>query len=263
MKSIIAKNIILGCIASLIPLSLAAQDAADNINTLFTTPAEREYLDFLRQEFLLQNPQEDFNVNQEVPPVPVIADDEENAQPAVSEYTLTGIFTQRNGARTIWLNGGTYDEPALPDNMQLVSMNGITLLRINTENGRYDLKAGQSLEVSTGEIRENWNVRSASQDSLVQEAIGETTPNNNPVQQSNDPEDSGAIQDEQADEPSAEALAVLESTENVNPERIGALPAEVLSELETLMQETNTSSISELRELMESQGAPADAPTTR
>ncbi|MAY03561.1 MAG: hypothetical protein CMQ38_11380 [Gammaproteobacteria bacterium] len=251
MKSIIAKNIILGCIASLIPLSLAAQNAADNINTLFTTPAEREYLDFLRQEFLLQNPQEDFNVNQEVPLVPVIADDEEGAQPAVSEYTLTGIFTQRNGARTIWLNGGTYDETALPDNMQLITMNGMTLLRITTESGRYDLKAGQSLEVSSGEIRENWNTRPTSP---------QASPTTDAQQQTSD---SGAVQDEQADEPSAEALAAIENTESSNPNQTERIPEEVLSEIEAFMQATGTSNIAELREFMESRGEPADAPTTQ
>lgn len=252
MKSIIAKNIFLGCVVSLIPLSLSAQETSDNINTLFTTPAEREYLDFLRQEFLLQNPQEDFNVNEEVPPVPVIADDEEGAQPAVSEYTLTGIFTQRNGARTIWLNGNTYDETALPDNMQLVTMNDMTLLRITTESGRYDLKAGQSLEVSSGEIRENWNVRSASEDVQVQQATGPDTPESQPEQQNNETPDPDA-------QVSAETLSVLESTDSLDPEQTGPIPAEAQREIEELMQANNTTSISELREILESQGESADA----
>lgn len=136
-----------------------AQPGSVEIGTLFTTPAERDYLDFLRQDFLLQNPEDDFNVDEEVPPVPIITEDtDEEVVQTVRQYKLSGIFSQRDGSRVVWLNDVSIQERNLPENMQLLGTGPMTILRITTDDASYDLKAGQTLDVGSGDIFENWRV---------------------------------------------------------------------------------------------------------
>lgn len=133
------------------------QSFAQEIDTFFTTPEERAYLDFLRQEFLLNNQANDFNIEEVVPVVPVIEEEAEDA-PIISSYTLGGIFTRQDGTRTVWLNNANIDESNLPENMSLRSSEDATLLTIQLESGRFDLRAGQTLDAVNEQVLESWQL---------------------------------------------------------------------------------------------------------
>tara|TARA_R110000772_G_scaffold29023_8_gene72850 strand:+ start:906 stop:1628 length:723 start_codon:yes stop_codon:yes gene_type:complete len=136
-------------------LFLARPAFAQEVSTLFTTPEEREYLDFLRQQFLIENQEDDFNIDEVVPAIPVIVDDNEDTTPSINYYTLGGIIRQNN-TRTVWLNELSINESNLPANMRLVMADSSLLLRIQTELGSFDLKSGQTLDVENGQILESW-----------------------------------------------------------------------------------------------------------
>lgn len=148
------KKLIKSCI--IFSLCLTRLAFAQEIDTLFTTPEERAYLDFLRAEFLLNNQANDFNIDEVVPAVPVI--EEAIEAPTVSFYSLGGIFTRQDGSRTVWLNEQNFDENNLPGNMMLIASNSTTLLRIQTDAGVYDLRAGQTLDVVNNRILESWQL---------------------------------------------------------------------------------------------------------
>lgn len=141
----------------LLCLGIGRVSDAQEISTLFTTPEERAYLDFLRQEFLLNNQANNFDIDEVVPAVPIIEEVVVDA-PAISSYALEGIFTRRDGSRTVWLNNSNFDENNLPANMMLVDINSQTMLRIQTESGLFDLKAGQTLDVVNGIVLESWQL---------------------------------------------------------------------------------------------------------
>lgn len=241
-------GIILSGITPFLASPVHAQTDEMNFTTLFTSPAEREYLDFLRADFLLNNPEEDFNVSQEVPAVPLINTDDDGEENAVTRYQLSGIFMQRDGSRTAWINGASYEESNLPANMQILMSGTQAVLRISTDTGRFDLKAGQTLDVVRGEIMENWR---NSQTSLPEMET--------PDSESNTLDQSPESTADTVSITAAESNMALNTTES-NPEQVSAeADLSLLDDLQTLMDLTNTSSIDELREVLQAQGATTDA----
>lgn len=182
------KKLFLNTAFLLTTVTLVAEPvAAQEISTLFTSPEERAYLDFLREQFLIENQEDDFNIDEVIPAIPVITNVDEDAPPAITYYTLGGIIRQDN-TRTIWLNDSSIAENNLPENMRLVTAGSSLLLRIQTEMGSFDLKSGQTLDVENGRILESWQrpapvqamtetERSTSEDNL-QSQTQDTLPQN-------------------------------------------------------------------------------------
>lgn len=132
-------------------LGFPAAGYSQEFGTLFTSPEEREYLDYLRQEFLERSAQAGFDIDQDV--IPDIPEDNEIVEELVY-FHLGGIVTRQDGGRALWLNGKYILENELPSDKTLVRVDGITALRIVTANASYLLKPGQSVDVSTGQFWE-------------------------------------------------------------------------------------------------------------
>lgn len=197
---------------------------AQEVGTFFTTPEERAYLDFLRQEFLLNNQANDFNIDEVVPVIPVI--EEEVEAPVISNYTLRGIFTRQDGTRSVWLNGNNIDENNLPGNMRLLSSGGSTLLAIQLESGRFELRAGQTLDAVNGQVLESWQLPAIEQNAEI-------------------PENSAGIIE---DERQSDTQLVKPDTTN-----LAALDAEQVDPLPTLEVETLSISAEEIRSIINSE----------
>lgn len=136
---------------------IAAMPAAAQLTgTLFTSPEQREYLDYLRQEFLASSSERGFDIDEaEIPEIPeAVAEAEAEAGPVV--YTLGGIVSLRDGTQRIWLNGKALSESELPGEARLVRDNGMLVLRFSTANGTYLLRPGQTLELTAGSVVENY-----------------------------------------------------------------------------------------------------------
>jgi len=134
----------------LLLVAFSAPGQAQSFGSLFTTPQEREYLDYLREEFLANNQARDFNIVETPPTIPVV----EEVVTGPSHYTLGGIITQRDGSRIVWLNNSTMREQDLPGNMQVLSSGGSLLLRISIDQGNFNLRPGQILDIANGRISE-------------------------------------------------------------------------------------------------------------
>ncbi|PCJ40898.1 MAG: hypothetical protein COA71_09870 [SAR86 cluster bacterium] len=173
----------------LLSMVFAKTSFAQEIGTLFTTPEERAYLDFLREEFLLNNQANDFDIDEVVPAVPVI-DVEEDAS-SISTYSLGGIFTRQDGSRTVWLNENNITENNLPDNMILVNTATSSLLRIQIDTGVYDLRAGQTLDVINNQVLESWQLPRPELDNELTENNTDTNEEN--VQVAQLPEDNTTV----------------------------------------------------------------------
>ena len=151
----------------LIPFSLAVLLAplagySQGIGALFTTPEEREYLDYLREDFLARTAEAGFDIDQEA--VPDIPETEEEVQENL-EFHLNGIMTRVDGGRTVWLNGSPIFERDLPSNASIVMSDGIAALRLVTPDNAYILKPGQTVDISTGQFWESFERRPGSAES--------------------------------------------------------------------------------------------------
>ena len=132
---------------------MVAPVQAQNYGTLFTTPDEREYLDYLREEFVRTSQLESFNIQEDfIPEIPVVEEVVEESRPEISEYRFGGIMVRLNGNRMVWLNGNQVSESDLPGNMSLQESASGMLLNIRTENGTFRLKPGQVFNVISGTV---------------------------------------------------------------------------------------------------------------
>lgn len=147
------------CLALLLNAIASGASAQSELEgTLFTSPEQRAYLDYLRQEFLSRNQERGFDITAtDIPDIPLDDTAEEPAAPQV--YTLSGIVTLRDGTRRIWLNGQALTEHELPDGVSLVQADGAPALRFRSGTGNHVLRPGQTLELSAGEVAENFAFR--------------------------------------------------------------------------------------------------------
>lgn len=122
--------------------------------TLFTEPEEREYLDYLRQEFLRTNPEGGFDIEDgDIPEIPQNAVPvEEDTRPV--EYSFGGVMTRRDGSHGIWLDGVLLDETQLPEGFSVVTTGQMTSLRVVRDGQTYVLRPGQSVNLATGTVSE-------------------------------------------------------------------------------------------------------------
>ena len=143
-RRIFAAQLALALLTGTLPVVSDAQD----MGKLFTTADEREYLDYLRQDFVTKSQLSTFNIQEAV--IPDIPDTEpqQAAAPQVVEYRFGGVMALSNGKRMVWLNGKQTPEGDLPRNMGLVNAaNGTTLLNIRANGTTYQLKPGQTVSI--------------------------------------------------------------------------------------------------------------------
>ena len=148
---------ILGLLLATISLTLLPQaGSAQSVIKLFSTPAERAELE--RRRLLLARP--------ESVPVEIVRPVEIVELPTLVEeqadviITLGGSMLRGDGTYTIWINGNPVNQEDLPDYMELLTPFSQGRLRIsNQESGRsYEVKPGQVLNLTTGELMESYEV---------------------------------------------------------------------------------------------------------
>ncbi|MEY4641596.1 MAG: hypothetical protein RLZZ227_1590 [Pseudomonadota bacterium] len=140
---------------ALLPAStfLATEASAQLAGTLFTEPEEREYLDYLRAEFLRNNKEAGFDIEEVIPVVP---DDQAAVETGPQEFTFGGLMTRRDGERSVWLNGRLLAESKLPSGIRLMDADPSTSLRIAQDGRIFVLRPGQTVTLATGVIVENY-----------------------------------------------------------------------------------------------------------
>jgi len=122
--------------------------------TLFTEPEEREYLDYLRNEFMRNNAANVFDVQEvEIPDIPDATATQTETGPV--EYSFGGAMTGREGIR-VWLNGRLLAESELPEGFSVVQSSRNVSLRIVNNGKTYLLLPGQTVDVTTGNVVENF-----------------------------------------------------------------------------------------------------------
>lgn len=126
---------------------------AQELRTLFSTPQQRAELDRLRDEWVQGLTDALQVVESEMAPAPEIV-------------ALGGVVMRSNQSFVVWLNGIAVDEEDLPENMRL-SRNSDQVSLIAAIEGKGDVlvKPGQSVNLTTGETRESFD--------LTQEQIDE------------------------------------------------------------------------------------------
>lgn len=151
----------------LLPLNSQAQSQL--LGRVFTTPEERLALDRLREEqFSLQQ-----SSARGAPDVVVIED-----LPTIVQ--MGGSLRRRDGVNSVWLNGVSVREQDLPSNARLEFNNGMGVLKIMTVNGEMTVRPGQTLNASTGELREDYQL-TAEQATAVNEEVARRIEASRPV----------------------------------------------------------------------------------
>ena len=149
------------------------------LQQLFTTPEEREYLDYLRTDFLERTALQGFDIQTEE-----IPDIETEALEQNVEFRLDAVITNQDGSHTIWLNGSPIREMDLPQDVDLVHLAGKDTLKISTSSVTYLLRPGQTVNLSTGQLWESFEPHpnsTASTEDVSTEQIEPSTPPISPV----------------------------------------------------------------------------------
>lgn len=118
---------------------------------LFTTPEERAYLDYLREDFLERTASQGFDIQTEEIPEIETPEPEQNVV-----FRLDAVITNQDGSHTLWLNGSPVREQDLPQNVNLVARSGQNMLQISTDSASYLLKPGQTVNLTSGELWESF-----------------------------------------------------------------------------------------------------------
>jgi len=142
-------------LAVVFPMMAPAQE----MGILFTEPEEREYLDFLRDEFVRNSQLATFDIDEDVIPDIPIVEETEAAPEEIIRYKFGGIMVRLNGSRMIWLNENQVAESDLPGNMALIETLTGTLLNIRANGTSYQLKPGQTINLSQGTISDAYQLR--------------------------------------------------------------------------------------------------------
>lgn len=155
-----ASGILLRHLAFIALLAASAGTFAQIDGTLFTQPEERAYLDYLRDEFLRNNAEQGFDIEEAAVPVVPGAGDAQPTGP--TEFNFGGVMTRRDGSRSVWLNGAAFAESELPGGMNLVNSERGTALRITHDGKAYVLRPGQTVDLLAGSVMESYQRPQAS-----------------------------------------------------------------------------------------------------
>ena len=127
---------------------------AQSVIKLFSTPAERAELE--RRRLMLARPESvavEVTRPVEIVELPALAE-----EPVDVIITLGGAMLRGDGTYTIWINGAPVNQEELPEHMELLAPFAQGKLRIsNHETGQsYEVKPGQVLNLTTGELMESY-----------------------------------------------------------------------------------------------------------
>lgn len=140
------------CLVLVVWTIVPAQLSAQSLQRIFSTPAIRAELDRLRFQVatgvIIEEPEEESFID-----IPIFTDDEEEIV-----YALGGSMRKADGSYTIWVNDVAYDQSNLPGNMELLSPFSQGQLRIRDTGSaaNYDVKPGQVLNLTTGQLYESY-----------------------------------------------------------------------------------------------------------
>jgi hypothetical protein len=130
-----------------------AQLSAQSLQRMFSTPAVRAELDRLRFQIqsgiVIEEPQEESLIE-----IPIFSNEEE----VEIIYILGGSLRKGDGSYTVWINDVAYDQDNLPANMELLSpfSQGQLRIRDSASGANYDVKPGQVLNLTTGQLYESY-----------------------------------------------------------------------------------------------------------
>lgn len=145
-----------------VPVQLSAQ----SLQRIFSTPELRAELDRLRFQIesgvVLEEP-----VAEPFIDIPVFIDDEEEVV-----YALGGSMRKADGSYTVWVNDVAYDQSNLPGNMELLSpfSQGQLRIRDSRSAANYDVKPGQVLNLTTGQLYESYQYQAVLEAAAVEAA---------------------------------------------------------------------------------------------
>lgn len=138
----------------LVVSSFAVAQAASNedFGRLFSRPAERDKLDYLRQNKVLKLAMPEANQDEEIADAPLIL-------PA--PITMQGYVKRSDGSKsTLWINNQAVQEDSIVDDVNIGKLNqnsnkieGLDV-KIPASGKRIRLKAGQMYEPETNQIKE-------------------------------------------------------------------------------------------------------------
>ena len=129
-----------------------AQLSGQSLQRMFSTPETRAELDRLRFQAASGVVIEE-TVEEPLIETPVFTDDK-----AEVVYALGGSVRKEDGSYTVWINDVAYDQDNLPGNMEMLSpfSQGQLRIRDSRSGANYDVKPGQVLNLTTGQLFESY-----------------------------------------------------------------------------------------------------------
>lgn len=155
MNKFLVKAVCLSMTLALVSgTSLIEQASAQSVQRLFSTPDVRTELDRIRFRVASGLGIDEAPVEEPLIEIPTFTDDEDEEV----VYAMGGTMRKADGSYTVWLNDVAYDEANLPSHMQLLSPynQGQLQIRDSTSGASYNLKPGQVLNFTTGQLFESY-----------------------------------------------------------------------------------------------------------
>jgi len=169
VKNIIQRIISLQvCVAVVAWAFVPTQLSAQSLQRIFSTPAMRAELDRLRFQIatgvVIEDPMEESFID-----IPVFTEDDEEE----IVYALGGSMRKADGSYTVWVNDIAYDLSSLPGNMELLSPFNRGQLRIRDSDSaaNYDVKPGQVLNLTTGQLYESYQYQAVLEAAAIEATI--------------------------------------------------------------------------------------------
>jgi hypothetical protein len=154
-QEIMMARVVVGILLSL----PACAAAADDLGRMFFTPEQRATLDKTRKQNSRSEADREFK-----PPAP----------PLPQNVSVTGMIRRSDGKNTIWLNNRVVDErPASGIVARAGKRDNQVRLTLPDAGTSVELKVGQTLEVVSGTIEENYVRRQASESAAATAAANE------------------------------------------------------------------------------------------
>jgi hypothetical protein len=155
------KQIALSCLTCVVLALISSAHAQEvKLGRLFSNPSERNSLDKLR----LQN-----KLGENAPTEEVAAPTETNipaAAPNIQVLTHNGFVKRSNGTETTWINQVPSDKQKASANIRVKQqLSKVPVVTVTLPSGkRQELKVGQSFDISTGKVREVYEVPASSKE---------------------------------------------------------------------------------------------------
>ena len=146
-------------LASLALFRNASAQQVELDGQLFTNSQQRDYLDYLRKDYLAKNRKAGFDIKEaEIPEIPGETTTAANAAPVgPTEYSLGGILKRSDGSYVLWLNNKQLRDSELPKNMRLVTEGMSPTLRVRLDSGKtIELRPGQTYQIALDAFQERY-----------------------------------------------------------------------------------------------------------